>query len=32
MFFIISSVTLGGEPKGPIKLQMSLETYLKAGA
>jgi type IV pilus assembly protein PilO len=32
MFFIISSITLGGEPKGPIKLQMKLETYLKAGA
>jgi type IV pilus assembly protein PilO len=32
MFFIISSITLGGEQKGPIKLQMKLETYLKAGA
>jgi|HubBroStandDraft_6_1064221.scaffolds.fasta_scaffold00009_120 type IV pilus assembly protein PilO len=32
MFFIISSITLGGEPKGPIRLQMKLETYLKAGA
>ncbi len=31
MFFIISSITLGGEQKGPIKLQMKLETYLKAG-
>jgi type IV pilus assembly protein PilO len=31
MFFIISSITLGGEQKGPIKLQMRLETYLKAG-
>jgi Tfp pilus assembly protein PilO len=31
-FFIISSITLGGEQKGPIKLQMKLETYLKAGA
>jgi type IV pilus assembly protein PilO len=32
MFFIISSVTLDGEQKGPIKLQMKFETYLKAGA
>jgi type IV pilus assembly protein PilO len=32
MFFIISSIMLGGEQKGPIKLQMKLETYLKAGA
>jgi type IV pilus assembly protein PilO len=32
MFFIISSITLGGDEKGPIKLQMKLQTYLKAGA
>jgi type IV pilus assembly protein PilO len=32
MFFLISSITLGGEQKGPIKLQMKLETYLKAGS
>ena len=32
MFFIISSIQLGGEQKGPIKLQMKLQTYLKAGA
>jgi Tfp pilus assembly protein PilO len=32
MLFIIDSITLGGEQKGPIKLQMKLETYLKAGA
>jgi type IV pilus assembly protein PilO len=32
MFFIISSISLGGEQKGPIKLQMKLQTYLKAGA
>lgn len=32
MFFIISSITLAGEQKGPIKLQVKLETYLKAGA
>jgi Tfp pilus assembly protein PilO len=31
-FFIINSVTLGSEQAGPIKLQMKLETYLKAGA
>jgi type IV pilus assembly protein PilO len=32
MFFIISSISLGGEQKGPIKLQMKLQSYLKAGA
>jgi Tfp pilus assembly protein PilO len=32
MFFIISGVALGSEQKGPIKLQMKLETYLKAGS
>jgi len=31
MFFIISSITLAGEQQGPIKLQMKLDTYLKAG-
>jgi len=31
MFFLISSISLGGDQKGPIKLQMKLETYLKAG-
>jgi type IV pilus assembly protein PilO len=31
MFFLISSIQLAGEQKGPIKLQMRLETYLKAG-
>jgi len=31
MFFIISSVTLGGEPQGPVKLGVKLETYLKVG-
>jgi Tfp pilus assembly protein PilO len=30
-FFIINSVTLGGEQQGPVKLQMKLETYLKVG-
>jgi Tfp pilus assembly protein PilO len=32
MLFVISSIELGGELTGPIKLQMKLETYLKAGA
>jgi Tfp pilus assembly protein PilO len=31
MLFVISSIELGGEQTGPIKLQMKLETYLKAG-
>jgi type IV pilus assembly protein PilO len=31
MFFLISDIALAGEQKGPIKLQMKLETYLKAG-
>jgi hypothetical protein len=31
MFFIINSVTLGGNPQGPVNLTMKLETYLKAG-
>ncbi len=30
-FFIINSITLGGEQQGPVKLDMKLETYLKAG-
>jgi len=29
--FVINSITLAGEPTGPIKLQMKVETYLKAG-
>jgi type IV pilus assembly protein PilO len=32
MFFIINSVTLGGEPQGPVKLTMKLEAFLKAGS
>jgi type IV pilus assembly protein PilO len=32
MFFLIGGITLGGDQKGPIKLQMKLETYLKAGS
>lgn len=31
MFFIINSVTLGGEQQGPVKLNMRLEAYLKTG-
>lgn len=31
MFFIINSVTLGGQPQGSVKLGMKLETYLKVG-
>lgn len=32
MFFIINSVTLGGEPQGSVKLNVKLETYLKAAS
>ncbi|HEY3975046.1 MAG TPA: hypothetical protein VGM18_18715 [Candidatus Sulfotelmatobacter sp.] len=32
MFFIINSVTLGGQPQGPVKLSVKLEAYLKAGS
>ena len=31
MFFIINTVTLGNDPKGPVKLNVRLETYLKTG-
>lgn len=31
MFFIIDSVTLGGQPQGAVKLSMKVQTYLKAG-
>lgn len=31
MFFVINSVTLGGDPQGPVKLSVKLETYLKVG-
>jgi len=31
MFFVINSITLGGEPQGPVKLSVKLETYLKMG-
>jgi type IV pilus assembly protein PilO len=30
MFFIINSITLGGQQQGPVKLNVKLETYLKA--
>jgi type IV pilus assembly protein PilO len=30
MFFIIDKIALAGEQKGPIRLQMKFETYLKA--
>jgi type IV pilus assembly protein PilO len=30
MFFIINNVTLGGQQQGPVKLNVKLETYLKA--
>ncbi len=32
MFFIIKSVTLGGEPRGTVKLNLKLDTYLKAAS
>jgi type IV pilus assembly protein PilO len=32
MFFIIDGIALAGEQKGPIRLQLKFETYLKAGA
>lgn len=32
MFFLISDIALAGETKGPIKLQMKVETYLRTGS
>jgi type IV pilus assembly protein PilO len=32
VFFIINSVTLGGQQQGPVKLGVKLETYLKVGS
>jgi len=32
MFFIINSVSLAGEPQGAVKLNVKLETYLRAGS
>jgi len=31
LFFLVDSVSLGGEQAGMVKLQMKLETYLKTG-
>jgi type IV pilus assembly protein PilO len=32
MFFIIRSVTLGGEPRGTVKLNLKLDTYLRVAS
>jgi type IV pilus assembly protein PilO len=32
MFFIIEGVSLGGQPQGQVKLEMKVETHLKAGS
>ena len=32
MLFVIDNISLAGEQKGPIRLQMKVETYLKAGS
>lgn len=32
MLFVIGNIALAGEQKGPIKLQMKVETYLKTGS
>ena len=32
MFFVIDGVALGGDPQGPVKLAVKLETYLKVGS
>ena len=32
VFFIINSITLGGQQQGPVKLGVKLETYLKVGS
>lgn len=31
MFFIINSITLGGEQQGPVKLNLKLEAFLRTG-
>ena len=31
MFFIINNVSLGGDPQGPVKLSVKVETFLKVG-
>lgn len=32
MFFVINSISLGGEPRGAVKLSVKLETFVKSGA
>jgi type IV pilus assembly protein PilO len=32
MFFIINSITLGGEQQGPVKLNLKLEAFLRANS
>ncbi len=32
LFFLVDSLSLGGEQGGVVKLQLKLETYLKTGA
>ena len=32
MFFIIDGIILDGQPQGPVKLGVKLETYMKAGS
>jgi hypothetical protein len=32
MFFLVDSVSLGGEQGGTVRLQLKMETYLKMGA
>jgi type IV pilus assembly protein PilO len=32
MFFVINSIGLGGEPRGAVKLNVKLETFLKVGS
>jgi len=32
MFFIIEGVSLGGQPQGPVKLDMKVETFMKVGS
>lgn len=32
MFFIINSITLGGEQQGPVKLNVKFQTFLKAAS
>jgi len=32
MFFIINGVALGGDPQGPVKLSVKVQTFLKVGS